>query len=73
MTNYRISNILEVSGSAPAPTNAWGVMRMTSTCSGSILLEGGSQLKLEYVAQGQPVPCYVKSETVSSGLAYILS
>jgi hypothetical protein len=73
MTNYRVSNILEVSSTSTAPTNAWGVMRMTATCSGSVVLEGGSTLKLEYIAQGQPLPCYVKSVTVTSGLAYILS
>lgn len=73
MTNYRVSNIIQVSGSQVAPGNAWGVMRMTSTCSGSVILEGGSTLKLEYIAQGQPLPCYVTSVTVTSGLAYILS
>ncbi len=73
MTNYRIANVLQVSGSASAPGNAWGVMRMTATCSGSVVLDGGSTLKLEYIAQGQPLPCYPKSVTVTSGLAYILS
>jgi len=72
MTNYRIANVLQVSGSASAPGNAWGVMRI-ATCSGSVVLDGGSTLKLEYIAQGQPLPCYPISVTVTSGLAYILS
>jgi hypothetical protein len=60
-------------------------MRGSAVCSGSVTLEGfvtpsgsmpnstRSTLKLEYLTQGQPIPCYVRSITVTSGTAYLLA
>ena len=85
MVNYRIFNALEVTGSNVSLQSAWGVMRGTAVCSGSVILEGfvtpsGSTpastratLKLEHLAIGEPVPCYVRSITVTSGTAYLLA
>lgn len=89
MVNYRIFNAKEfTAGQSGSLDKAWGVMRGSAICSGSIVLEGvvdgnysGSvqqttnkaTLKLEHLAIGEPVPCYVKSITVTSGNAYLLA
>jgi len=92
MTNYRIFNAKEFlaagAGTSGSLNKAWGVMRATSTCSGSVTLEGivdnnysgsvqqttnYSTLKLEYLPIGTPIPCYVKTITVTSGIAYLLA
>jgi hypothetical protein len=92
MVNYRIFNALEVTGSSSNITldKAWGVMRGSAICSGSVTLEGNatnnysgtiaqtgngnrSTIKLEYLAQGQPIPMYVRSITVTTGSAYLLA
>ena len=92
MINYRIFNAkaFEAAGAGTSGSldRAWGVMRGTATCSGSVVLEGvadnnysgtieqtsnHSTLKLEHLAVGQPIPCYVKSITVTSGVAYLLA
>jgi len=72
MTNYRAYGAVEVTGSLSAPGNSWGVMRMTSTCSGSITLGNDSTVKAEYLQQGQPFPCYVKRVAMTTGSIYIL-
>lgn len=88
MVNYRIFNSKEVAANGTTASGsldrAWGVMRNTAVCSGSIELEGfpttdasptasHSTIKLEYLAQGIPTPCYVRSITVTSGSAYLLA
>jgi hypothetical protein len=86
MTNYRIYNAKEfVAGASGSLSNAWGVMRASAICSGSVVLEGfvtasnvfpdspNSTIKLEHLAVGEPIPCYVKSITVTAGSAYLLS
>lgn len=89
MVNYRIFTAKEfTAGQSGSLDKAWGVMRGSAICSGSIVLEGvvdgnysGSvqqttnkaTLKLEHLAIGEPVPCYVKSITVTSGNAYLLA
>jgi hypothetical protein len=89
MVNYRIFNAREyTAGQSGSLQNAWGVMRGSSICSGSITLEGvvdnnvsgtiaqtsnRSTMKLEHLAIGEPVPCYVRSIIVTSGNAYLLS
>jgi len=89
MVNYRIFNAKEFiaagAGTSGSLENAWGVMRGSAVCSGSVTLEGfvtpsgsmpnstRSTLKLEYLTQGQPIPCYVRSITVTSGTAYLLA
>jgi hypothetical protein len=89
MVNYRIFNAKEfvfaAAGTSGSLENAWGVMRGTAVCSGSVILEGfvtpsGSTpasnratLKLEHLAIGEPVPCYVRSIIVTSGTAYLLA
>ena len=89
MVNYRIFNAKEfTTGQSGSLANAWGVMRGSSVCSGSVVLEGivdsnysgsvqqttnYSTLKLEYLAVGEPIPCYVKSITVTAGSAYLLA
>ncbi len=88
MTNYRIFNAKEFvaagAGTSGSLSNAWGVMRGSAVCSGSVVLEGYSSLdtsltgsrstiKLEYLAIGEPIPCYVRSITVTAGSAYLLS
>lgn len=89
MVNYRIFNAKEfTAGQSGSLDNAWGVMRGSAVCSGSVTLEGvvdsnysgtvqqttnNSTIKLEHLAVGEPVPCYVKSITVTSGNAYLLA
>lgn len=94
MVNYRIFNAKEFvaagAGTSGSLDKAWGVMRGSATCSGSVVLEGNvngnysgtidqtnngnhSTLKLEYLAVGQPIPCYVRSITVTAGSAYLLA
>jgi hypothetical protein len=89
MVNYRIFNAKEFiaagAGTSGSLESAWGVMRGSTVCSGSVTLEGyvtpsgsmpnstRSTLKLEYLTQGQPIPCYVRSITVTSGTAYLLA
>jgi hypothetical protein len=89
MVNYRIFNAKEFvaagAGTSGSLENAWGVMRGSAVCSGSVTLEGfvtpsgstpnstRSTLKLESLIQGEPIPCYVRSITVTSGTAYLLA
>jgi hypothetical protein len=89
MVNYRIFNAKEFvaagAGTSGSLENAWGVMRGSSICSGSVTLEGfvtpsgstpvsnRSTLKLESLIQGEPIPCYVRSITVTAGSAYLLA
>lgn len=92
MVNYRIFNALEVTGSSSniSLDRAWGVMRNSAVCSGSVTLEGNannnysgtinqtnngnhSTIKLEYLIQGEPIPMYVRSITVTTGSAYLLA
>jgi len=89
MTNYRIFNAKEyTAGQSGSLERVWGVMRGSAICSGSITLEGvvdnklsgtiaqtknHTTLKLEHLAVGEPVPCYVRSITVTSGNAYLLA
>lgn len=89
MVNYRIFNAKEFiaagAGTSGSLENAWGVMRGSAVCSGSVTLEGfvtpsgsmvnstRSTLKLEYLAVGEPIPCYVRSITVTQGSAYLLA
>ena len=89
MVNYKIFNAKEfTAGQSGSLDRAWGVMRGSAVCSGSITLEGvvdnnysgtfqqitnNSTIKLEHLAVGEPVPCYVKSITVTSGNAYLLA
>ncbi len=89
MVNYRIFNAKEFvaagAGTSGSLENAWGVMKGSAVCSGSVTLEGfvtpsgstpastRSTLKLEYLTQGQPIPCYIRSITVTSGTAYLLA
>ena len=89
MVNYRIFNAKEyTAGQSGSLERAWGVMRGSAVCSGSVTLEGvvdnnysgtiaqannHTTLKLEHLAVGEPVPCYVRSIVVTSGNAYLLS
>ena len=89
MINYRIYNAKEFvaagAGTSGSLENAWGVMRGSAVCSGSVTLEGfvtpsgsmpnstRSTIKLEYLTQGEPIPCYVRSITVTAGSAYLLA
>jgi hypothetical protein len=89
MVNYRIFNAKEFvaagAGTSGSLENAWGVMRGSAVCSGSVTLEGyvtasgsfaastRSTLKLESLIQGEPIPCYVRSITVTVGSAYLLA
>jgi len=89
MVNYRIFNAIEyTAGQSGSLDKAWGVMRGSAVCSGSVTLEGvvdgnyggsvqqttnKSTIKLEHLAVGEPVPCYAKSITVTSGNAYLLA
>jgi hypothetical protein len=90
MVNYRIFNALEVTGSSSNITldRAWGVMRGSAVCSGSVTLEGNttnnysgtiaqlntrSTIKLEHLIQGEPIPMHVRSITVTTGSAYLLA
>ena len=89
MVNYRIFNAKEFiaagAGTSGSLENAWGVMRGSAICSGSVTLEAfvtpsgstpvstRSTLKLEYLTQGQPIPCYIRSITVTAGSAYLLA
>jgi len=89
MTNYRIFNAKEyTAGQSGSLERVWGVMRGSAICSGSITLEGvvdnnlsgtiaqtnnHTTLKLEHLTVGEPVPCYVRSITVTSGNAYLLA
>jgi len=89
MVNYRIFNAKEyTAGQSGSLDKAWGVMRGSTICSGSITLEGvvdndytgtiaqtsnHTTLKLEHLAIGEPIPCYVRSIVVTSGNAYLLA
>ena len=89
MVNYRTFNAKEfTAGQSGSLDKAWGVMRGSAVCSGSITLEGvvdgnysgsvqqttnKSIIKLEHLAIGEPVPCYVKNISVTSGNAYLLA
>ena len=89
MVNYRIFTAQEyTAGQSGSLAKAWGVMRGSAVCSGSITLEGVADnnysgtiaqstnhttLKLEHLAVGEPIPCYVRSITVTSGNAYLLA
>ena len=89
MVNYRIFNAKEyTAGQSGSLERAWGVLRGSAICSGSITLEGvvdnnlsgtlaqtgnHSTLKLEHLIQGEPVPMYVRSITVTTGSAYLLA
>ena len=88
MTNYRIFNAKEVvSNSGPGSGSldrAWGVMRNSAVCSGSITLEGyptadnsftasHTTIKLEYLPVNTIIPCYVRNITVTTGSAYLLA
>jgi hypothetical protein len=89
MINYRIFNAKEFvaagAGTSGSLENAWGVMRGSAVCSGSVTLEGfltpsgstpnstRSTIKLESLIQGEPIPCYVRSITVTTGSAYLLA
>ena len=89
MVNYRIFNSKEfAAGQSGSLERAWGVMRGSAICSGSITLEGvvdnnlsgtiaqtnnHTTLKLEHLAIGEPVPFYVRSIVVTSGNAYLLA
>ncbi len=92
MTNYKIFNAKEFvaagAGTSGSLDRAWGVMRATAVCSGSVTLEGvvdnnvsgtfaqtnnHSTIKLEYLAVGEPIPCHVRSITVTAGSAYLLA
>ena len=88
MINYRIFNAKEyTTGQSGSFERAWGVMTVAG-CSGSITLEGvadnnvsgtitqtnnHSTIKLEHLAVGQPIPCYVRNIVVSAGSAYLLA
>jgi hypothetical protein len=89
MVNYRTFNAKEyTAGQSGSLERAWGVMRGSAVCSGSITLEGvvdnnlsgtiaqtnnHTTLKLEHLVIGEPVPCYVRSIVVTSGNAYLLA
>jgi hypothetical protein len=89
MVNYRIFNAKEyTAGQSGSLERAWGVMRGSAVCSGSITLEGvvdnnlsgtiaqtnnHSTMKLEHLVMGEPVPCYVRSINVLTGSAYLLA
>lgn len=89
MVNYRIFNAKEfTAGQSGSFDRAWGVMRASSVCSGSVVLEGvadnnysgtvaqmenHSTIKLEHLAVGEPIPMYVRSITVTAGSAYLLA
>ena len=89
MVNYKIFSAKEyIAGQSGSLERAWGVMRGSAICSGSITLEGvvdnnlsgtiaqtsnHTTLKLEHLAVGEPVPCYVRSIVVTSGNAYLLA
>ena len=89
MVNYRIFNAQEYqAGQSGSLDKAWGVMRGSAICSGSVVVEGvadgnysgsisqtgnHSTIKLEHLAQGQPIPMYVRSITVTAGSAYLLA
>lgn len=89
MVNYRIFNAKEfTTGQSGSLDRAWGVMVGSAGSSGSIVLEGvadgnysgsvsqsmnHSTMKLEHLAVGQPVPCYVRSISVTAGSAYLLA
>jgi len=89
MVNYRIFSSKEyTAGQSGSLERAWGVMRGSAICSGSITLEGvvdnnlsgtiaqtnkHTTLKLEHLVVGEPVPCYVRSITVTSGNEYLLA
>ena len=89
MVNYKIFNAKEFvaagAGTSGSLENAWGVMRGSAICSGSVTLEGfvttsgstptsnRSTIKLESLIQGEPIPCYVRSITVTAGSAYLLA
>ena len=91
MVNYRIFAAKEfTAGQSGSLDRAWGVMRNSAICSGSITLEGNingnysgtidqtnngthSTIKLEYLAVGEPIPCYVRNITVTAGSAYLLA
>ena len=89
MAQYRIFNAQEFqAGQSGSLNNAWGVMRGSAICSGSVVVEGvadgnysgsiaqtgnHSTIKLEHLVQGHPIPMYVRSITVTAGSAYLLA
>ncbi len=89
MVNYKIFNAKEyTAGQSGSFERAWGVMRGSAICSGSVTLEGNavnnysgtiaqdsnhSTIKLEHLIQGEPIPMYVRSITVTTGSAYLLA
>lgn len=72
MTNYRVFSSLLVSGSAVAPTNAWGVMPVSGAV-GTINLHGGGTIAVGSLQPGQPFLCYLDSVVAVTGSVYILS
>jgi hypothetical protein len=76
-------------GQSGSLDRAWGVMvSKNGVTSGSLVLEGVadgnysgtvsqttnySTIKLEHLAVGEPLPCYVKRITVTTGSAYLLA
>jgi len=89
MGNYRIFDAQEyTAGQSGSLNKAWGVMRGSAVCSGSVVIEGvadgnysgsiqqtgnHSTIKLEHLVVGQPIPMYVRSITVTTGSAYLLA
>ena len=89
MVNYKIFNAKAVAaGETATLNNAWGVMRGTAVCSGSVTIEGVvdnnysgtisqtsncTTIKLEHLAVGEPIPMYVRNISVTSGVAYLLA
>jgi hypothetical protein len=88
-TNYKIYNAKEyTAGQSGSFDRAWGVIRGSAICSGSVTLEGvvdnnlsgtiaqtnnHSTLKLEFLPIGEPVVCSIRSITVTSGNAYLVA
>ena len=89
MAQYRIFNAKEYqAGQSGSLNNAWGVMRGSAICSGSVVVEGvadgnysgsisqtgnHSTIKIEHLVTGEPIPMYVRSVTVTAGSVYILA
>ena len=72
MTNYRVFSTVLVSGSATAPSNAWGVMPVSGAV-GTINLHGGGTVAIASLIVGQPFLCYLDSVVGVTGSVYILS
>lgn len=89
MVNHRIFNAKAfAAGESGSLDRAWGVMKGTAVCSGSVTIEGVADnnysgtisqtsnhttIKLEHLAQGEPIPMYVRNISVTSGVAYLLA